>query len=341
MGLLADVFSYSDGLKRKAKGLLADPMGTIGLGMTRFGEDQNSLLNLQTNAYPMAGDKTVLNSPQQIAQFRGQLADKGAEQAMAAATVWHGSPHKFDKFDSSKIGTGEGAQAYGHGIYTAQSPDVAKGYIPKTAHNDTVRRFINELPEDAGFDDVMGLLGKGHFTAEQENVIKALHSEDWLGFDYPSQAISQAYRPNLKANFDPSQKLLDAVSNSGHLYKVDLPDEHITKMLDWDKPLSQQHPDVQAALANAEPNISDSASHINKFNGGLVDPFIDFLSNTYGGQAGASAALRKAGIPGIKYLDGGSRGAGIGSSNFVVFPGNESMLSIMERNGQPIGGLLK
>lgn len=44
------------------------------------------------------------------------------------AIVWHGSPHKFDKFDASKIGTGEGAQAYGHGLYLADSPTVAGGY---------------------------------------------------------------------------------------------------------------------------------------------------------------------------------------------------------------------
>jgi hypothetical protein len=46
--------------------------------------------------------------------------------------------------------------------------------------------------------------------------------------------------------------------------------------------------------------------------------------------------LRDAGIPGIRYLDGGSRGAGQGSSNFVVFPGQESLLNILERNGQPL-----
>jgi hypothetical protein len=49
-----------------------------------------------------------------------------------------------------------------------------------------------------------------------------------------------------------------------------------------------------------------------------------------------TAALRQAGIPGIRYLDGGSRGAGQGSSNFVVFPGEESLLTILERNGQPL-----
>lgn len=44
------------------------------------------------------------------------------------------------------------------------------------------------------------------------------------------------------------------------------------------------------------------------------------------------------------YLDGGSRGAGEGTSNYVIFPGNEGMLSILERNGQPLNklsGILK
>ena len=39
--------------------------------------------------------------------------------------AYHGSPHDFDRFDMSKIGTGEGAQAYGHGLYLAESPAVA------------------------------------------------------------------------------------------------------------------------------------------------------------------------------------------------------------------------
>lgn len=43
--------------------------------------------------------------------------------------------------------------------------------------------------------------------------------------------------------------IANAIRNSGSLYKVDLPDEHIAKMLDWDKPLSQQAPGVTEALA--------------------------------------------------------------------------------------------
>ena len=48
--------------------------------------------------------------------------------------------------------------------------------------------------------------------------------------------------------------------------------------------------------------------------------------------------LSKAGVPGVRYLESGSRGAGAGqgSSNFVVFPGNEGLLKILERNGQAL-----
>ena len=49
----------------------------------------------------------------------------------AGAIVYHGSPHKFDKFDASKTGTGEGAQAYGHGLYFAENPEVARTYQAK------------------------------------------------------------------------------------------------------------------------------------------------------------------------------------------------------------------
>ncbi len=52
----------------------------------------------------------------------------GAERNAPGFDVWHGSPHDFDKFELSKIGSGEGAQAFGHGLYFAENPNVAKGY---------------------------------------------------------------------------------------------------------------------------------------------------------------------------------------------------------------------
>ena len=55
-------------------------------------------------------------------------ADMGDEVARRGITAYHGTPHDFDKFSMDSIGTGEGAQAYGHGLYFAESEDVALGY---------------------------------------------------------------------------------------------------------------------------------------------------------------------------------------------------------------------
>jgi hypothetical protein len=59
----------------------------------------------------------------------------------------------------------------------------------------------------------------------------------------------------------------------------------------------------------------------------------DILSDMLGGDAKASDALRTAGIPGIRYLDAESRAKGEGTRNFVVFPGEEQNLRILERDG--------
>ena len=51
-----------------------------------------------------------------------------------ALNVYHGTPHEIKGgFDLAKVGTGEGAQSYGHGIYFAESPGVAKSYAQNLA----------------------------------------------------------------------------------------------------------------------------------------------------------------------------------------------------------------
>jgi hypothetical protein len=63
------------------------------------------------------------------------------------------------------------------------------------------------------------------------------------------------------------------------------------------------------------------------------------LFDTENYQVGTSEALRGYGIPGVKYLDRQSRQAGEGSRNFVVFPGEEDALTILER--KKAGGEVK
>ena len=58
-----------------------------------------------------------------------------AKKAGKPITVWHGSPHKFKQFDFSQIGTGEGAQAYGHGGYFAERRGIAEEYKKNLSDN--------------------------------------------------------------------------------------------------------------------------------------------------------------------------------------------------------------
>lgn len=310
MGLLSDIYSYGDGLKRKLGGLLSDPGGTVGLGITRMGEDQDGLRNLMRNAYPRSGDNTVLNTPQQRGMFRAELANKAADMGsglLGGATVWHGSPHKFDRFDSSKIGTGEGAQAYGHGLYLSESPEVAKTYLAgPTAVNTQWGAIEKDIRKNLRDE-----FGVGNYKIRNGEIHTKGGDGMWMFKGYAPQ---------------------------GNLYKADLPDEHIAKMLDWDKPLSEQPEVVRATIGKLPKGWVTGAGGERRF----IDPsrsqrtgagLLEELQMLRRGQP--EEMLRSAGIPGIRYLDGQSRGAG-GTSNYVVFPGNEGLLQILERNGAPL-----
>lgn len=228
--------------------------------------------------------------------------------------AYHGTgAAPFRKFSSAKVGTGEGAQVYGHGLYFAENPKVAGAYKVDVPHSQLVREFRSALPDNADFDEVMDLVGTGHFTPQQERVLKALEADDWLGFDYPSQAISAAYR-NLD-EFDPSPALREAVANTGSLYETRLrvsPEE----LLDWDKPLNQQPRMIEAlkkaGLITGEKQF-DSWTGLVGPGGVYINPAdpgekVYTAARQVLGEAEASAAFHKAGIPGHRYLDRGSRG---------------------------------
>jgi len=347
-GLLADLYSTIDSKKRQLAGLLADPVETLKLGLLNFKNDQNALLDTQSTAYPWTGAYQQKPTPQQQAAAQKQLADQGANMGMAAATVWHGSPHKFDKFDSSKIGTGEGAQAYGHGLYLAESPDVAGGYaerLSSVSHNDErVPRVLTYGKQNPRRIDMNA---PSNSLSPAETALTYINLYGGRTFE-ASEALRDMAGAGLKDS-DKYQKAFDVLTSGrlktgkigaeyGNMYKVDLPDEAIAKMLDWDKPLSQQHPDVQKAL-----------SDYSVITGKPIDPlatgeqiYRQFrgknLPQADAGQIASSNELKWVGIPGIRYLDGGSRGAGSGTSNYVVFPGNEDLLTILERNGHGLLG---
>jgi len=329
-GLLADLYSTIDSKKRQLKGLLADPVETLKLGLLNFKNDQNALLDTQAQAYPFIPrtqdqQARIPTFTRTQEQARKELADQGANMGMAAATVWHGSPQKFDKFDSSKIGTGEGAQAYGHGLYLAESPDVAQGYKTTLSPYELVKDG-KQIPYEQ-MDAVTA--GVASDIASKKGDLKAVRS---MYENMANQKFGGAVARQRLAALDSMGANVGA-EKGGSLYKVDLPDEAIAKMLDWDIALYKNHQSVQDALGSIGYVTTPPRGMVKgkSLKGSAI--YEDMVRNGMN-PSEISEKLESLGIPGIRYLDGGSRGAGDGTRNYVVFPGNEDILKILERNGQ-------
>lgn len=86
------------------------------------------------------------------AQERGLFRDGHFEADNAIITkpgvtfsisALHASPHSFRKFDTAFMGKGEGAQAYGWGLYFAENPEVNRAYMDRFSQNKEI--LIREI----------------------------------------------------------------------------------------------------------------------------------------------------------------------------------------------------
>jgi hypothetical protein len=164
--------------------------------------------------------------------------------------AYHGSPHSFDRFSLDKIGTGEGAQAYGHGLYFAESEDVARSYRDAlqqsalslggdvVANNPRIARLATAYPSaDSAIQGVRGQL------ARAENALAA--STDDLDRMIAEADINEA-RATL-AELEPYAGQWFDKTPTGSMYEVGINADPNT-FLDWDRPLSEQPEPVRRAL---------------------------------------------------------------------------------------------
>ena len=271
------------------------------------------------------------------------VLDRVASQSRPKVIVaYHGSPRPthFDRFDASKIGTGEGAQAYGYGHYFAQSPKVAANYRRALSLRKLKDDFLDILPQDATGEEVMEFLGQ--FDPRQQQMLTALAADDWLGFDYPSQAISQAMAPSGLRPYDASADLAASRASLGTGYQVEIgaPED---SLLDYDQPFSTPAGIVGAEVLRQDNPVAVSASTLRAIQDGSWSgqsfrgrsPYSTAaweLKNLARTREG-SQALLEAGIPGIRYLDADSRAAAEGTRNYVMFPGTEDRIRILRKYG--------
>lgn len=267
------------------------------------------------------GAKAVAQVPSLLADAV-QMMKANPEAGLLALTGYHGSPHRFSKFDASKIGTGEGAQAYGHGLYFAESPGVARSYAETLSKiPDPTIDIDQTISEKASVFVKNALKNNNYDFAKASEAL--FNNKQLMQSNEAKKVVSEAINALKRGRV----RLSGVDYPVGSFYTVDIPDEMISKMIDWDKPLNQQSKFVQNAL-NKLPDDVKKHIGIGKYDdlkGGadILQPLGGLI-----GDKEAANMLRQAGIPGVRYLDAQSRSSG-GTSNFVVFPGEEEAVRIL------------
>lgn len=330
---------------------------------------------------------------------------RAAKDSMFALRAFHGSPHDFDRFSMDKIGTGEGAQVFGHGLYFAENELVAASYRDNLAV-DTItidgKPVSDQDIVSLGLSKIQGELDKIEADAvaslDRSRSASEPTETDAAALLTTVEKIAARRQQNIVDAEAFLEKVLAVksgeVKTAGNLYEVELKVEP-EDLLDWDKPIHQQSERVQSAIRktragklfgdekfielqklSAERNALQERANVlrdapdmnlsevtnvldrrdsvsrkireigtelaNEYNikghgqtkliiGSINEDTYVFFGDT---PEDASRSLREAGIPGIRYLDQGSRDAGEGSRNIVIF--DDSLITITKKNGKPV-----
>ena len=201
--------------------------------------------------------------------------------------VYHGSGAKFDKFDHSHMGEGEGAQAFGWGSYVTEVEGIGRTYA-QGRNAIKFRGFV--LEETHGFDV------KEHFSKSERKVLSFLHKwitlsnnveiavekakewasneyrkysgrRDWSDQDYKdyfgatSRNEVREWRKEMKEREENAQQMLAFIETLSvddfsipprHLYTVEIPDDRGKNYLHWDQPVAGKEKErIRIALTKA------------------------------------------------------------------------------------------
>lgn len=256
-----------------------------------------------------------------------------AQQDTIAQRAYHGTPHRgIERFSTKNIGTGEGNQAYGWGLYFAGNKDVAESY----------RKGLSAVKRAGGreADALMQRAGGDRTKALDE--IRSLRRLPVTSFN---QRLGARITTDAEKNekLDAAEAFIRADNNRGQTYQQELPEDN--ELLTWDDYVYDQPKEVQDAVERAinriAPDVLDDYFDRLNVDGArdlsgkevyrLLEKAVmeDAVSNlseeamraAEGGdfQVGASAVLNESGLPGLRYKDGASRGRDGGSYNYVIW----------------------
>lgn len=254
--------------------------------------------------------------------------------------AWHGSPHDFDTFDLGAIGTGEGNQAHGWGLYFAKNREVAQAYKDvlgidsveiisgdtQYRLNDDIEWYDNKTKSIVDAESPLSmalttLSEEGESTKAIKNLTDFINSKKDNKSDYALAQIKRAEQAIqlLKDNhFDTHQW--------NTMFEVDIPEnEHL---LNEQKSIEEQSHTVKKAISKISNEINSSVLNNSNLSG---KEFYKLLSKELGGDRLASKYLNEHGIKGITY-----EGAEDGRC-YVVF--DDKAIKVIKKYNQSVNGM--
>lgn len=243
--------------------------------------------------------------------------------------TYHGTGAKFDKFDFSHMGEGEGSQAFGWGGYVTNSKDIAEDY--------TRRAKIRK--DNGGFEFVTDM------SANNKDMVRQYiykHKDVNKGLDAMRKDLSSALEmfpddDDLKELSNILAKKNEEIAvpdNIAYLYDVDIPDDN-GDYLDWDAPLTdKQKNTIIKELRRLKIDFADFKKRGFSFDGSFGGNAYDFLMyalrrtkkwKDVDASRAVSKFLSSIGFTGIKYKAGSIfGGAKEGDYNYVIFDENNA-----------------
>jgi hypothetical protein len=285
---------------------------------------------------------------------------KSTIASKAQVDVYHGSPYDFDKFTTEKIGTGEGAQAFGWGLYFTDLESIAKNYAEKLSRKRSGFYYYVNNDGEYTFVDLNNVKHESYILASDKNPEQAF--DEFIKRDYSENSTLAKFKKYTGSPKSIASKMLgmkesamflegsekEVFANKGkRLYKVTLhegksPSEYT--WLEWDKPLninllSKIKNNFKANRDNFKKteNYNQSDKYLREYYDGLLKKIeaVKITSNSdlykrlsvlFGSDKQASLFLLEIGIDGVKYpAESISRGATSDTArgfNYVVFDEN-------------------
>ena len=309
-----------------------------------------------------------LNQPGQMPTVGSNLGNVGDVAKVEAPTAnkpgiiaFHGSGTDFNEFKLEKIGTGEGNQAYGYGLYFTDVEDIANFYKANVGFGNEVTykgKIVADLDSDSASyeENIAHMIGQQNNLSDQKRVfnnefssmmsslkgieqaIKDFNTNPTiypLKFKGLSLTIDDALR--IKNDFAERVSALNEIEKNfdkiktkpkGKTYQVNL-DVNINDLVDYDKSLNEQSSKIKKALQPfyAKYGVANSADF-----GTLLESVKSSRSIP---EDEFSEQLAAQGIQGVKYKAAGSRGADRDVAdvkmNYVIF--DDRLIDILKKYG--------